>query len=113
MIRQRLWRLFSIVLWTNVALLSGCREPKGPKKGELLIWHWLTDREFRRTVRDSFIGSDAGKAAGAAVCALTTTVRVRWPTQPAPFPMPNAAPPPRTAATTVTAARLPARIDSL
>src|SRR4051812_43856652 len=53
----------------------------------------------------------AGSAAGAVeVGALTTTVRVSEPNQPAPFPMPNAAPPPRTAATRVTAARGPARI---
>jgi hypothetical protein len=38
-------------------------------------------------------------------------VRVSWSNQPAPFPMPNAAPPPRTAATRVTATRGPTRTE--
>ena len=23
----------------------GCQQSSGPKKGELVIWHWMTDRE--------------------------------------------------------------------
>ena len=45
--------------------------------------------------------------------AFTTTVRVVPPNQPAPFPIANATPPPRTAATRVTTASCPARIASL
>src|SRR5215210_5584802 len=53
----------------------------------------------------------AGSAAGfVGVPAFTSTVRVFPSNQPAPFPMPKAAPPPRTAATRVTAATGPNRI---
>jgi hypothetical protein len=56
----------------------------------------------------------AGSAAGVvAVLAFTTTVRVSPSNQPAPFPIANAKPPPRTAATRVTAASCPARTESL
>jgi ABC-type glycerol-3-phosphate transport system substrate-binding protein len=30
---------------TLFALLSGCARSTGPKEGEILLWHWLTDRE--------------------------------------------------------------------
>src|SRR4029077_14183115 len=30
---------------TAWGLLSGCAKTEGPKKGEILLWHWLTDRE--------------------------------------------------------------------
>src|SRR3954452_22679806 len=48
-----------------------------------------------------------------AVFAVTTTVRLFWSNQAAPLPMPNAAPPPRTAATRIRAASGPARTKSL
>jgi len=34
--------LFYATIW---GVLSGCAKTEGPKKGEVLLWHWLTDRE--------------------------------------------------------------------
>jgi ABC-type glycerol-3-phosphate transport system substrate-binding protein len=45
MLRSRWGIVVGILLTTVWAVLSGCAKSETPKKGELLVWHWLTDRE--------------------------------------------------------------------
>src|SRR4029077_7317076 len=58
----------------------------------------------------TFDVGDAGSEDACEGVAFTTTVFVPSSSQPVPFPMPKAAPQPRTAATTVTTARAESRI---
>jgi ABC-type glycerol-3-phosphate transport system substrate-binding protein len=40
-------RIFFTLFFASLAIFTGCSrtENAGPKKGEILLWHWLTDRE--------------------------------------------------------------------
>jgi ABC-type glycerol-3-phosphate transport system substrate-binding protein len=33
------------LFFTGMALLGGCSKASGPQKGQILVWHWMTDRE--------------------------------------------------------------------
>ena len=45
MLRSRWGIVLGLFYATAWGLLSGCAKTEGPKKGEILLWHWLTDRE--------------------------------------------------------------------
>src|SRR5437660_1135960 len=38
-------RFLYAVVGLSVLGASGCGKPEGPRAGELLVWHWMTDRE--------------------------------------------------------------------
>ncbi len=43
---RRLYQGFALtVLCTGLVLVAGCGRKAGPVKGEVLLWHWLTDRD--------------------------------------------------------------------
>lgn len=38
-------RVFFTLIFTAFAVLGGCGKSQHPKEGEILLWHWMTDRE--------------------------------------------------------------------